>query len=98
MPQHNSTTLKHPLSAPTNATAAATAASINPLTLPPLPFQHCHCLRWPTTAIAAFTIKDNTPHVATATAIAAVGQPTIENHSPHVATNTISTLPLQIPI
>jgi hypothetical protein len=92
------TTLKQPLSAPTNAAATATAASINPLTLSPLPFQHCHCRQRPTTAIAAFTIGDNTPHVATATAIAAVGQPTIENHSLHITTNTISTQPLQIPI
>jgi hypothetical protein len=97
MPQHNSTTLKQPLSAPTNFSAAATAASINPLTLPPPPFQHCHHRQRPTTAITAFTIKDNTPHVTTATAIATVGQPTIKNHSPHIATNTISTLPLQIP-
>jgi hypothetical protein len=86
------------LSTPTNAAAAATATSINPLTLPPLPFQHCHHRRWPTIAIAAFTIEDNTPHVATATAIPTVGKPTIKNHSPQVATNTISTLPSQIPI
>jgi hypothetical protein len=85
------------LSAPTNAATAATDALINPLTLPSPLFQHCRCRRWPTTAIAAFTIEDITPHVATATAIAAVGQPAIKNHSPHVATDTISTLPLQIP-
>jgi hypothetical protein len=71
------TTLKQPLSTPINATANATTASINPLTSPPPPFQHCHCRQRLTTAIAVFTIKDNPPHIATATAIATVGQQTI---------------------
>jgi hypothetical protein len=57
------------LSAPTNTAAATTATSINPLTLPPPPYQHCHCRQWLTTAIAAFTIEDNTSHIATATAM-----------------------------
>jgi hypothetical protein len=91
---HTETTIVRPH----HTAAAATAALIKPLTLLPPSFQHCHHCRQMTTAIASFTVKDNTPHVATVTAIAAVGQPTIENHSPHVTTNTISTLPLQIPI